>query len=134
MRTDPDLIWKALADPTRRSILDMLRFGPLTTGDLADQFDQSRFGVMKHLDVLHECGLLSVERRGRERWNYLNAARLKEEVDRWLTPFQTQWANRLNHLREHMEEASRVPEKVRSPRPQVRQETELPAAVDRVFV
>lgn len=133
MRADPDLIWKALADPTRRTILDMLRSGPMTTGALAEQFDQSRFGVMKHLDVLSDCGLLSVERRGRERWNYLNAIRLREAANRWLTPFQTQWTDRLYNLGERLKETSSMPEQVPSLGLDIRQETELPASTDRVF-
>jgi len=133
MRTDPDLIWKAVADPTRRTILDMLRSGPMTTGALAEQFDQSRFGVMKHLDVLNACGLVSVERRGRERWNYLNAVRLRDAVDRWMTPFQAQWTNRLHHLGQHLKEISRMPEPTPSLGLDIRQETDFVATTEQVF-
>lgn len=96
-------VFKALADPTRRAILDGLKDGPRTTGDLAARFEQSRFGVMKHLGVLEDAGLITVERRGRERLNHLNAVPLHEIVERWLGPYQQLWASSLLALRRHVE-------------------------------
>jgi len=90
-----DPVWKALADPTRRRILDELRQGPKTTGSLAAGFDMSRFGVMKHLRVLHEAGLVLVETRGRERWNHLNPAPIREIYHRWIRPFEEPLADRI---------------------------------------
>jgi DNA-binding transcriptional ArsR family regulator/uncharacterized protein YndB with AHSA1/START domain len=133
MRADSDLVWKALADPTRRTILDMLRSGPMTTGALTERFEQSRFGVMKHLDLLTDCGLLSVERRGKERWNYLNAARLREAANDWLTPFQAQWASRLNNLDQQLKETSSMQNQIPPLGLDIRQETEFSASTDRVF-
>lgn len=66
-----DPLWKALADPQRRSLLEALREGPRTTTTLAETAEVGRHGVMKHLGVLVEAGLVRVERRGRERWNHL---------------------------------------------------------------
>ena len=66
-----DRVWRALADPHRRTILETLRAGPRTTGQLSSESDLSRYGVMKHLRILVEAGLVRVERRGRERWNHL---------------------------------------------------------------
>ena len=83
-----DAVWKALADPTRRRILDELRARPRTTGELALGFEMTRFGVMKHLGVLAEAGLVRVERRGRERWNHLNPAPIQEIYRRWIRPFE----------------------------------------------
>ena len=81
---DPlDPVWDALADSTRRSILEGLVDGPRTTGDLCRSFTTSRFAVMKHLDVLAEAGLVVVERRGRDRWNHLDPAPLRP-ITRWL--------------------------------------------------
>ena len=82
-----DLVWKALADPTRRSILSILREAPRTTGGLAKRFPMSRFGIMKHLSVLEEAGLIRVERRGRERWNHLEPGPLEEVHRGWLRRF-----------------------------------------------
>ena len=93
-------MWKALADPTRRTILDRLRKAPQTTGSLAAGFPGlTRFAVMKHLNILVEAKLVLVVRQGRERWNFLNAARLHELYDRWLAPYEAEWAARLGRLR-----------------------------------
>ena len=79
-----DPVWRALADPTRRALLDLLRDGPRTTGDLAGRFEMSRFGVMKHLGVLEKANLVVVRRKGRERFNYLNAVPIQEIHQRWV--------------------------------------------------
>jgi len=93
-------VWRALADPTRRRILDMLRERPHMTGELCDACPLSRFAVMKHLDVLEEAGLIAVRRRGRERWNYLNAIPLQQIYERWLRPYEAAWASSLLRLGE----------------------------------
>jgi len=95
--------WKALADPTRREILDLLRDGPMTTGDLAERFEFTRFGVMKHLSVLVEAGLVVVRREGRQRWNELNPMPIHQIYRRWIKPFETPSADRLMRLKLHAE-------------------------------
>lgn len=102
------LVWKALADPTRREILDLLRDGPMTTGDLADQFELTRFGVMKHLGVLVEADLVLVSREGRQRWNHLNPMPIHEIYRRWIRPFETAAADRLLRLKSHAETRQRT--------------------------
>src|ERR1700677_4280446 len=83
---EPDL-WRALASPWRRRLLDLLRAGPATTGDLARQMPElSRFAVMQHLGVLAEAGVVIAERRGRDRFNYLNPVPLREWYERWVQP------------------------------------------------
>jgi DNA-binding transcriptional ArsR family regulator/uncharacterized protein YndB with AHSA1/START domain len=83
---EPDL-WRALASPWRRRLLDLLRNGPATTGALAAQIPElSRFAVMQHLGVLAEAGAVLVERRGRDRFNYLNPVPLREWYERWVQP------------------------------------------------
>lgn len=104
-RPDDDHIWRALADPTRRAILDLLRRGRMTTGDLADRFDQSRFGIMKHLGVLTEAGLVVVEREGRLRWNHLNPVPIRDVYRRWVAPFEEDALERLERLKQHAERA-----------------------------
>jgi DNA-binding transcriptional ArsR family regulator len=98
-----DAVFRALADPTRRRILDLLRQEAMTTGALAEQFPVSRYAVMKHLEVLTEAGLVIVERRGRERYNHLNAVPLMEMYERWLRPYEAEWAGRLGRLRRSAE-------------------------------
>ena len=79
-------LWRALADPTRRRILDLLRERPLITGEIAAQFPISRIAVMRHLEVLSEAGLVTSRKRGRERWHYLNAVPLQRLQRRWAEP------------------------------------------------
>jgi DNA-binding transcriptional ArsR family regulator/uncharacterized protein YndB with AHSA1/START domain len=97
------MIWRALADPTRRRILDLLRERPRTTGELCESFETTRFAVMKHLTVLEEAGLVVVRRRGRERWNHLNAVPLREAYQRWMQPYAEDWAESLLSLKDHVE-------------------------------
>jgi DNA-binding transcriptional ArsR family regulator len=80
---DGDLLWRALAHPSRRAVLDLLRGGPRTTGEVAEALPGSRYAAMKHLSVLVEAGLVGVERRGRERWNRLRAEGMIREFRRW---------------------------------------------------
>jgi len=95
--------WKALADPTRRAILDLLRDRPMTTGDLAERFAFTRFGVMKHLGILVAAGLVVVRRDGRQRWNELNPMPIHQIYRRWIKPFETTSADRLMRLKLHAE-------------------------------
>jgi len=69
--TDSPAVWRAAANPLRRRLIELLADGPRTTGDLARAFTVSRFAVMKHLSVLERSGVITVQRRGRERWNAL---------------------------------------------------------------
>lgn len=107
--TEDDGLWRALADPTRREILDMLRQGPLTTGEVCARFDTTRFAVMKHLAVLVDAKLVIVHRRGRERLNYLNPVPLQRALWRWLRPFEETAAQRLNELKDALEAETRSP-------------------------
>ncbi|QBD75538.1 metalloregulator ArsR/SmtB family transcription factor [Ktedonosporobacter rubrisoli] len=96
-------IWKALADPTRRTILDLLKERPHTTGELSSLFQVSRFAVMKHLAVLEQAGLVIVKRAGRERWNYLNAIPLQQIYERWLKPYEARWAASFLTMKRYVE-------------------------------
>jgi len=83
-----DSVFKALASPVRRALLDAMKDAPQTTGALCATFaDLDRCTVMQHLKVLEEAGLVIVERRGRERWNYLDALPIKRIHDRWIEPY-----------------------------------------------
>ncbi len=85
-----DKVFKALASPTRRALLDLLRDNPRTTGDLCAQVPElDRCTVMQHLRVLVEADLVAVRREGRERWNHLNALPIKHIHDRWIGPYAT---------------------------------------------
>jgi DNA-binding transcriptional ArsR family regulator len=109
MSTRGDLVFKALADPTRRALLDALRDGPRTTGDLSGMHpEMSRFGVMSHLKQLEDAGLILVERVGRTRWNHLNPVPFREVVARWVHPIAEAPADELIRLRAVAEQRARV--------------------------
>src|SRR5438270_2599582 len=100
-----DPVWKALADPTRRSILDLLRDGPLTTTEIVDAFPHlTRFGVMKHLDALREAGLVNTREAGRQRVNSLNVFPIRQIYERWVSPFQEVWSSALLGIKELAEQ------------------------------
>ena len=85
MPDDLDAVWKALSDPTRRAILDLLRQGPLTTSAIVEAFPQlSRFGVMKHIEVLREAALIDTREEGRQRVNSLNVVPIRQIYERWV--------------------------------------------------
>ncbi|CAM2154729.1 ArsR family transcriptional regulator [Pararobbsia alpina] len=93
---DNDL-FAALANPTRRRILEMLRQRPHVAGEIAASFDVNRPAISEHLQVLRLAGLTTEVSRGRERVYHLNAARLQELAE-WLHPFEQYWAQRLDAL------------------------------------
>lgn len=104
MTRDHDAIWKALSDATRRAILDLLREGPKQTTEIVEAFaDLSRFGVMKHLDVLREAGLVKTRREGRRRINSLNVTPLRDVIERWIGKYESYWANTMLRVRDSAE-------------------------------
>ena len=108
MTADLDQIWKALADETRRTILDLLRTGPRTTTDLVDHFpDLSRFAVMKHLDVLRQAALVLTREEGRRRINSLNAVPIRMIYERWVSNYEDYWANSLLRIKASAEKTDK---------------------------
>ena len=102
-----DLVFKALANATRRSILDTLRDQPLTTGALAALYpDLDRCTVMQHLRVLEEAELVTVERKGRERWNHLNPVPIHDIHERWIGPHAAYAVSKLAMLKRELERES----------------------------
>jgi DNA-binding transcriptional ArsR family regulator len=105
---DDEPVWRALANATRRALLDALREGPLTTGELAERFEElSRFAVMQHLRVLEEAELVIVRREGRHRYNYLNAVPIQAVYDRWVVRYMQPWTEALVSMRDELEERAR---------------------------
>ena len=104
MTSELDRIWKALADETRRGILDYLRGGSKTTTQLVGEFPGlSRFGVMKHLQVLRDAGLVITREEGRTSVNSLNAVPIRQIYERWVSKFAEHWAVTLLGLKESLE-------------------------------
>lgn len=97
-------VFNAVADPTRRRILERLRAdGPLSIKELAVPLPISRQAVTKHLDALRAAGLIRMQRAGRERLHFLVADPLREVAD-WLEPYAEEWDRRLERLKQHLEE------------------------------
>ncbi|WP_282027472.1 ArsR/SmtB family transcription factor [Ruegeria faecimaris] len=94
--------FRALADPTRRDIVQMLALQDMTIAQLTDRFDMTRAAVKKHLTVLSDGGLIAVEARGRERINRLEPKGMAPVLD-WLSYFDQFWDERLNSLKEAVE-------------------------------
>src|SRR4029077_12968658 len=102
--TPEDLIFKALAAPIRRRLLDRLKDNPQTTGDLCAAFEPlDRCTVMQHLKVLEDADLIIAVRRGRERWNHLNALPIRDIADRWIGPYAAVTVEKLNTLKRELE-------------------------------
>jgi DNA-binding transcriptional ArsR family regulator len=105
-----DAVWKALSDPTRRAILDLLRERSLTTTEIVESLPHlSRFGVMKHLDVLRGANLVQTRESGRQRVNSLNAVPIRQIYERWVSPFQDIWSSGLLRIKETAEGESPGP-------------------------
>lgn len=101
---DLDGVWKALSDSTRRSILDLLRQGPRTTTQIVEAFPHlSRFGVMKHIEVLREAGLIHTRDERRQRINSLNVVPIRQIYERWVGRFEELWASHLLRIKEDAE-------------------------------
>src|SRR3954451_15579086 len=100
-----DEVFRALADPTRRSLLDELfRDDGQTLGGLERRLPMSRFGVMKHLRVLEDAGLVTTQRRGREKLHFLNPVPIRLVHDRWVSKYAKAWAAALSELKRDLEE------------------------------
>lgn len=100
-----DLIFKALAAPIRREMLDVLKDDPKTTGAMCAHFHQlDRCTVMQHLKVLETADLVIAKREGRERWNYLNPLPIKAIHDRWIGAYAAHAVGMLERLKLDLEE------------------------------
>jgi DNA-binding transcriptional ArsR family regulator len=102
-----DLVFKALADPTRRHLLDRL-FGRdgLTLTQLESELEMTRFGVMKHLRVLENAGLVTTRRAGREKHHYLNPVPIRLLHDRWIDKYTERRVSALAELKTRLEESA----------------------------
>src|SRR5262249_48917625 len=99
-----DEVFRALADPTRRSLLDELyREDGQTLTALEERFVMSRFGVMKHVKLLEEAGLVVTRRRGREKLHFLNPVPIRLVHDRWVSKYAEPWAATLTGLKHGLE-------------------------------
>lgn len=118
---DDDRVFKALADATRRFLLDMLytRDGRTLT-ELESELDMTRFGVMKHLRILEEAGLITTRREGREKRHFLNPVPIRLIHDRWIDKYTERKVSALLDLK-HALESSSSPSSSSTPEPIITQ-------------
>jgi len=100
-RADAD-VFRAIADPTRRAILDRLRGGPAAVNLLASEFEQSRPAISKHLRVLRQARLVIEQKTGRERMYRLEPAPLRDVMG-WIERYRAFWQTSLDNLKRHLE-------------------------------
>ena len=105
--TDDDRVFKALADPTRRHLLDQLfqRDGR-SLSELESELEMTRFGVMKHLRVLEDAGLVVTRRSGREKLHFLNPVPIRLVHDRWIDKYRERRVSALADLKTQLEETA----------------------------
>ncbi len=96
-----DGLWPALVEPRRRAVLELLRRGPRTVGELADALGMTQPMTSKHLRVLRDAGLVRVERQAQHRLYAIDADRLAT-LDAWLAPYRRLWNTRLDALEQHL--------------------------------
>jgi DNA-binding transcriptional ArsR family regulator len=110
---ESETVWRALASPHRRKLLDLLKDGPRTTGQLCRGLaDLSRFAVMQHLSVLEGAGLVLVRRDGRNRFNYLNPVPIRQLYERWMRSHSSIAAETALHLKRYAESTNEVAQQV----------------------
>lgn len=107
MRRD---VFQAIADPRRREIISLLSKGAMNLNALAEEFQISRPAVSKHVKILNECGIVTIEQRGRERFCIIQPASLREVAD-WIGPFKQLWEDRLDSFEAYLSELSTKPKK-----------------------
>lgn len=102
---DPDILFKALADPSRRKLLDLLHaHDGRTLNELCEHLDMTRQGVTQHLDLLEAANLVTTVRHGREKLHFLNPVPLQQIYERWIAKFETPRLRALDDLKHRMEE------------------------------
>ncbi len=106
-RRDTALLFKALADPSRRKLLDVLHaHDGRTLNELCEHLDMSRQGVTQHLDVLEAANLVATVRRGRKKLHFLNPVPLQEIYERWIAKFEKPRLKALSNLKQRLEKAN----------------------------
>lgn len=104
---DTDLLFKALADPSRRRLLDLLHaHDGRTLNELCEHLDMTRQGVTQHLDLLEAANLIATVRRGREKLHFLNPVPLQEIYERWIAKFEKRRLKALSDLKRRLEKTN----------------------------
>lgn len=99
-------VFQAIADPTRRKIINMIAHNPRHLNAIAENFDVSRQAISLHIKILTECGLIAIKQQGRERYCSIQPQKLSEVAD-WIEPFRKMWEGRFDRLAVVMKERER---------------------------
>jgi DNA-binding transcriptional ArsR family regulator len=99
MRRD---VFQAIADPTRREIISIIANQTINLNTIAESFDVSRSAISQHIKILQECGIVVIDRKGRERYCYVQPQKMKE-IDDWLAPFRKLWEQRFDRIDDILE-------------------------------
>ena len=109
MKKETDDIFKALADPSRRKVLDIAKQNPgITVNEMTDQFDFTRYAVMKHLKILEDCSLIVSKKEGKFRMLYMNAVPIQTIYDRWISKYSAHFAGSLTKLKYQLEKGDEM--------------------------
>jgi DNA-binding transcriptional ArsR family regulator len=98
MRRD---VFQAIADPTRREIINLIAFQSLNLNAIADKFEMSRPAISQHIKILNECGIVAIKKDGRERFCEIKFQKLKE-VFTWIDQYKSFWNSKLDALEAHL--------------------------------
>ncbi len=105
MRRD---VFQAIADPTRRDIINLIAYKPLNLNSIADNFEVSRPAISQHIKILMECGLIEMKKQGRERYCEAKLEQLNE-VSQWIEQYRKLWADKFDRIDEILEELKNKP-------------------------
>jgi DNA-binding transcriptional ArsR family regulator len=105
MRRD---VFQAIADPTRRDIINLIAYKPLNLNSIADNFEVSRPAISQHIKILMECGLIKMKKQGRERYCEAKLEQLNE-VSQWIEQYRKLWADKFDRMDEILEELKNKP-------------------------
>ena len=94
-------VFQAIADPTRRQIINLIAYQSMNLNAIADNFDVSRPAISNHIKILNECGIISIEQIGRERYCKIQPANLREVAD-WVEPFRELWEQKLDSFEKYL--------------------------------
>lgn len=94
-------VFQAIADPTRRQIINLIAHQSMNLNAIADNFNISRPAISNHIKILNECGIISIEQVGRERYCKVQPANLREVAD-WIEPFRELWEQKLDSFEEYL--------------------------------
>jgi len=104
-------VFQAIADPTRREIINLIAFNPLNLNSIAENFDVSRPAISQHIKILTECGLIFIKKQGRERYCEASLQQLGE-VSNWIEQYRELWQKQFNKLDDLLEEYKAKQKKV----------------------